>query len=119
MLKDRQPDIERITIVLMLDDPTIYGRALPITFIHPDGSQASENLAPLRTMGDQPSLTVSPGFTLARDPQEIAVKVDEASLSAIPPALVEERDGQKRLNPTQIKDVLLMLIYTILATERR
>lgn len=115
MLKDRRLDVQGITVALILDDATVYsgGSNLSITFVHPNGSQTTDDLAPLETIGNQPSKAFSTNFVLEQDPKEIAVKVDEASLSSVAPALVEERDGKKRPSSDQVKDMLFVVNYTI------
>lgn len=41
------------------------------------------------------------------------MKVDEASLSSIAAALVEDRDGKKRLSSDQVTDLLVVINYII------
>ena len=115
MLKERQLDIHEITIVLMLDDPSIYssGSDLQVTFTHPDGTKTTNVLSPLPLLEIQPGLAVATSFSLTEDVKEIKMEIDEASLSSIASDLVEVKDGKNRLDASQVKDMLLVVNYTI------
>jgi hypothetical protein len=106
--------VGEIRAIFILDDAALYsgGGKLAITLMHPDGS-ITDDLEPFTAMGDQPSLSVSTSFPLEQEPEEVAVTIEETNLSAIAPALVEMRNGKRRLNPARIEDVLFALNYTV------
>jgi hypothetical protein len=73
----------------------------------------TDNLTSVPTLGDQPALATSSVFTINDSEEEISITVDEPSVAAIEPSLIETREGKSRLNPTEIKDILLELTYTV------
>lgn len=100
---------------MILDNPSVYGDGSPlqITLTHPDSSETTNDLTPDSTIGDQPSLTAPKSFTIDNSEQAISITVNESSVATIEPTLRETREGKSRLNPSEIKDTLFELTYTI------
>jgi hypothetical protein len=115
MFQERPLNVSQIRVVMILDNPSIYGDGSPlqITLTHPDSSETTSDLTPDSTIGDQPSLTASTSFTIDNSEQAISITVNESSLATIEPTLRETREGKSRLNPSEIKDILFELTYTI------
>lgn len=116
MFEERDLAVGEIKVIFILDDAALYssGGKLAVTFEQPDGSQTIDELDPLAAVEDQPALSISTSFTLEQESEEVTVTIEEANLSSIAPALVEVRDGKRRLNLARIEEVLLVVNYTVM-----
>ena len=87
----------------------------PIRSSSPDvleRTQSSHFLIKDAQFGNQPQFSASMEFWVPKTPHLIKIIINTEDLSSVPKGLIETRDGRKRLNRLQVKDMLFIISYT-------
>lgn len=107
--------VPALRVVMVLANPSLYKdtKPLSVTVRMPDESEMLGDLKIDAELENQPDLTSSTSFELADTEKQVTITASEQDVATIPSELVEIRDGKSRLNPAQVKDILLVLTYKV------